>query len=300
MSTYGSVAITGPASRISRIVQSAEPDDLAARANAAIAALPAGYIVVALALAGAGDGHTFTVTIEAGAPADTTGGFQAAPPVITCFLASEQSALLLSRASAGPAAGTFADTQVAGASKGTRFMGMVVEGELEAGVGAQILRVGWVVAQPQTLPSTQVGEYLPVPGVSLTFPSWLDAGGVNSGILRGQWVSVVGLTDGLAPTVRFRPQVSVDAGVSWHGIRNVATPTCFLESATDQGSTTAITIMHHFAVPIATPASPPRVRIAYTAAAGDVEILASGANLLEAEEVSLSIVFATPATELEP
>ena len=141
MSSYGSVAITGPASRISRVVQSAEPGDLAARANSAIAALPPGYTVVALALAGAGDGHTFTITIEAGAAANTTGGFFAAPPVISCFLASEQNALLLSRAPAGPAAGTFADTQVAGAGKGTRFMGMVVEGVVasDGAVGAGLL-----------------------------------------------------------------------------------------------------------------------------------------------------------------
>lgn len=133
MSRYGSVTIASDASLITRVVQSAEPDDLSARANAAIAALPAGYVVVGLTLAGAGDGATFTVTVEAGLAQDVVGGFTD-PPVVTCFLASEAGALLLARQPAGPqVGGVFADTQLAGASKGTRFMGMVVDGEIAAG-----------------------------------------------------------------------------------------------------------------------------------------------------------------------
>jgi len=133
MSRYGSVAISGPTSLVTRIVQGAEPGDLQDRANAAIASLPAGYVVVGLTLAGAGDGATFTVTVEAGLAQDATGGFLS-PPTVTCFLASEAEALLLARQPAGPqVGGVFADTQVAGASKGTRFMGMVVNGSVAGG-----------------------------------------------------------------------------------------------------------------------------------------------------------------------
>jgi hypothetical protein len=133
MSRYGSVTISSPTSVVTRIVQSAEPGDLQDRTNAAISSLPAGYIVVGLTLAGAGDGHTFTVTVEAGLAQDATGGFLS-PPAVTCFLASEAEALLLARQPAGPqVGGVFADTQVAGASKGTRFMGMVVNGSVAGG-----------------------------------------------------------------------------------------------------------------------------------------------------------------------
>jgi hypothetical protein len=134
MSRYGSINVTGPASLLTRIVQSAEPNDLASRVNAAIAALPGGYVVVGITLAGGGDGHTFTVTMEAGAAADVTGGFTA-PPAVACFLASEAEAMQIARAAAGPTSGPFADTQVAGSSKGTRFMGLVVTGDVLGGGG---------------------------------------------------------------------------------------------------------------------------------------------------------------------
>lgn len=132
MSRYGSVAITGPASVLTRIVESAEPSDLQARVNAAISGLPGGYVVVNLTLAGAGNGGLFTVTIEAGAAADVTGGF-ISPPSVTCFLASEAEALTIAARASLPTSGSLADTQVAGSSLGTPFMGMTVRGSV-AGV----------------------------------------------------------------------------------------------------------------------------------------------------------------------
>jgi len=53
MSRYGSITITGPASRIATIIESADPIDLQDRTNAAIAALPVAYVVVTITLAGA-------------------------------------------------------------------------------------------------------------------------------------------------------------------------------------------------------------------------------------------------------
>lgn len=134
MSRYGSVTITSPASEVTVSVESALPADLATRVNAAILALPAGYIVVGLEIAGGGSGATFVVTITAGAPADTVGGFLA-PPTVECFLAGDAEAFELARATVGPASGDLADTLTAGASLGTRFMGMVVRGEVAGGGG---------------------------------------------------------------------------------------------------------------------------------------------------------------------
>ncbi len=130
MSRYGSIAVTSPSSVLTRIVESSEPADLQARVNAAIAALPGGSVVTALTLAGAGDGALFTVTIEAGAAADVTGGF-ASPPSVTCFLGANAESMLVAHGVVSN--GAFADAQVAGASKGTRFMGMLVKGTVVGG-----------------------------------------------------------------------------------------------------------------------------------------------------------------------
>ena len=75
MSRYGSI---DPGADITtRVVQSANPLDLARRVTAAlleIAKLPNMQVIASMTLAGAGDGHTFTVTIEAAAMADVQGG----------------------------------------------------------------------------------------------------------------------------------------------------------------------------------------------------------------------------------
>jgi hypothetical protein len=127
MSQYGIVTLGVPNAVVSRVVQSADPDDMAARVNAAVAALPAGYTVIGITLAGAGDGATFTTTIDAGLASQVSGGFPV-PPTVTCFLASEAQAMLIGLQNATPSAGSLGDVQVAGASKGAAFMGMVVQG----------------------------------------------------------------------------------------------------------------------------------------------------------------------------
>lgn len=135
MSRYGSIVISSTASRISRIVESADPDDLAAQANAAVTALPSGYVVVEITLAGAGQGPTFTISIEAGLAADVVGGF-ITPPVLRCFAASNAEALTTLRPAAGPPVGEiYADTQYAGASNGQRFMALVVQGPVVSASG---------------------------------------------------------------------------------------------------------------------------------------------------------------------
>lgn len=134
MSRYGSVAISSADSVITRVVENADPQELATLVNAAIAALPGTYTVTVLSLAGAGDGHTFTVTIEAGLTAELSEGGFSSPPAVSCYLAAN--AEELARVQAIPAAGTLADVQVAGSSKGQRFMGMLVFGTLNASGGA--------------------------------------------------------------------------------------------------------------------------------------------------------------------
>ena len=134
MSRYGSVTITGPTSLITRVVESAAPDDLQARVQAALAGLPGGYTVTVISLTGSGDGQLFTVAIEAGANADVAGGFTGLPSVV-CFLASEAEALALEAAALVPASGTVADFQAAGAATGNRLMGMFVRGVVAGGAG---------------------------------------------------------------------------------------------------------------------------------------------------------------------
>jgi len=135
MTRYGSIVISSLSSRISRIVENADPDALASLANAAISALPSGYVVVEITLAGAGQGPTFTISIEAGLTADVVGGF-ITPPVLRCLAASTAEALTSQRPAAGPPVGQiYADTQVAGASNGQRFMMLVVQGPVVSASG---------------------------------------------------------------------------------------------------------------------------------------------------------------------
>ncbi len=127
MSRYGSVVLTGPGSLVVDVVENSDAAELETRVNAAISALPSGYVVVGLTLAGAGAGFPFTVTIEAGAEADVTDGFLS-PPTVRCYLASSAEELRRALVGATPATGTIADVQSVGASDGTRFMGMIVLG----------------------------------------------------------------------------------------------------------------------------------------------------------------------------
>lgn len=137
MSRYGSVTIASPTlSLITRVLQNSDPVALAASVNAAIAAIYAlgtSYRVIDITLSGAGDGNAFVVVVEAGRTADLVdGGFVAAPQV-SCYLASEAEALALARSAVAPASGVVSDSQIAGSSKGTQFMGMLVRGTPSVG-----------------------------------------------------------------------------------------------------------------------------------------------------------------------
>jgi hypothetical protein len=134
MSRFGSATINSATLSVTpTIVESADPADLQAKATAAIAAIYAlqvAHRVIAITLAGAGDGHTFTITIEAARTADIAEGGFAQTPGIICYLASEAESLLIARQAVSPASGVLADSQMAGSSKGTRFMGLLVTGTL--------------------------------------------------------------------------------------------------------------------------------------------------------------------------
>ncbi len=137
MSRYGSVTIASQSlSLITRVLQSSDPTDLAAQVNAAITAIYAlgtSYRVIDISLSGAGDGNAFVVVVEAGRTADLVdGGFVAAPQV-SCYLAASKDALEVTRAAVQPASGVVADSQIAGSSKGTQFMGMLVRGTPSVG-----------------------------------------------------------------------------------------------------------------------------------------------------------------------
>lgn len=127
MSQFGAVTVPETASVV--FVESAQADDLAARVNAAILAIFAdedAQFITSITLAGGGDGHTFVVAIEH-APEDEVAGGLASPVTVVCYLASENEALTVARAAvAAGALIPIIDEQIAGAAKGTRFMGMMV------------------------------------------------------------------------------------------------------------------------------------------------------------------------------
>lgn len=127
MSRYGTIN-TGTAGARSAVVQSADPADLRARLLAAVADLSAGLgapVIAAMTLAGAGDGHTFMVEVEVAEMAEVTGGLMLQD--VVCFLGGQSEAVETARAAIASAL-TIADVQAAGASQGTRVMGMMVFG----------------------------------------------------------------------------------------------------------------------------------------------------------------------------
>jgi hypothetical protein len=121
------------------IVQAAEADVLAAAVNAQLQALA--DEVMSLNLAGGGDGHTFAAEIVQSGnsvdpilPVDVEGE----NALVGCYLASNAETLEIARAktvaamiASTPPPGymeplVVVDEQVAGAAKGTRFMGLIV------------------------------------------------------------------------------------------------------------------------------------------------------------------------------
>ncbi len=134
MTTYGTI-VDGVA-RQTRFVQSADPVDLSVKINAVMAEIFADSTPQALAsltLAGAGDGHTFIAAITNAPAASVNGGIITPGAEGFCYLAGDAEGLAAARAAlvADPV-GTpaTADEQLAGASKGTRFMGMIVVGTI--------------------------------------------------------------------------------------------------------------------------------------------------------------------------
>jgi hypothetical protein len=157
VSTYGNVTITNAASLVTSVVEAADANILESLTNAALAAVPPGYTVVGVTLAGAGDGGEFTVTIEAGAAADTSGGFVGLPSV-RCYSASSAEELVRVENEARPTSGIVADVQVAGASKGQVFMGMFVVGTILGGVTGPTGTTGATgPTGPTGLPGTATG-----------------------------------------------------------------------------------------------------------------------------------------------
>jgi hypothetical protein len=121
----------------STFVQAAEADLMASQLNTIFQQLE--NVVIALTLAGAGDGHTFVVNVVQSANPITEGPFDVLgeKTLIGCYLASTGETLAAARAAAvtnmqaqtPPDPGddlVLTDEQVAGSSKGTRFMGLIV------------------------------------------------------------------------------------------------------------------------------------------------------------------------------
>jgi hypothetical protein len=137
MSNYG--IVTDPSLATTAALQSADAADLQDKVNSYIASLDAlTTLITDITLAGAGDGHTFVVLVESapqgsvqgGLPCGNSGGI--APSLVRCFLAGTAEELLRAQTATGVPASVLGvgysamDVQMAGASKGTRFMGMTV------------------------------------------------------------------------------------------------------------------------------------------------------------------------------
>jgi len=128
MSRFGTISDPATASVV--FVESAEADDLEDLVNAELAAIFAASparAVSGMSLAGGGDGHTFVVEIESAQASAVVGGITASGARVRCYLAGENEALAIVRA-AIPITDVIVDEQVAGAAKGTRFMGLVLLG----------------------------------------------------------------------------------------------------------------------------------------------------------------------------
>lgn len=129
MTTYGTIASS--AARTQRYFQSASPEDLQKAINDYLASIlgPSPAVAVSnITLAGAGDGHTFVVLIESALGTEVNGGFLNCTTRFYIAADAEELAVARSAVSAGIATNPLADEQLAGASKGTQFMGMVVIG----------------------------------------------------------------------------------------------------------------------------------------------------------------------------
>lgn len=140
---YGTVG--NPASIVTYGAQGATPEALQSAVMAALAKFdPSTQVVTSIELAGGGDGHTFVVLVEGANAADVVGGLTpstAGIPVLSvvCYLGATAEDLLVARSAAAvpapitnpapppsPLSYALIDEQLAGSSKGTRFMGMSV------------------------------------------------------------------------------------------------------------------------------------------------------------------------------
>jgi hypothetical protein len=143
MTQFAKVSTLGALSPAVAYVEAASPEDLQNKINTVLSLVDSALFgVTAITLAGGGDGHTFVALIETAPVANINGtplfgtvsGVQST--VVRCYLAGSEDELVPARLRAGaPDSFTvgqltftwgIVDEQFAGASKGTRFMGMTV------------------------------------------------------------------------------------------------------------------------------------------------------------------------------
>lgn len=123
-------------------VQAADPVVLQTRLNALFAAFAANpnLRIASITLAGAGDGHTFVVELVRVLVTDIIGGVGLDPAQLTatCYMAADAFELSAQRNKVTPAT-PIGDEQLAGASQGTRFMGLILGGAtfIEGGLGQE-------------------------------------------------------------------------------------------------------------------------------------------------------------------
>jgi hypothetical protein len=136
MTQYATVLLSDT---VTTFIQAAEADLMASKLNALLQS-DLGTEVISLTLAGAGDGHTFVTEVVTSGNPITTGPFSTfdgEDALIGCYLAASEETLAVARAATvtfmqaqpPPNPGdllVLTDEQVAGSSKGTRFMGLIV------------------------------------------------------------------------------------------------------------------------------------------------------------------------------
>lgn len=179
MSRYGSIASALANAQQLRI-QSADPTDMQTRLNAALTALAIGSVITAIDLVGAGDGATFLATVTytpatdpANAPAGIVKG-GATSVQVRCWVAGDGTQFGVQRALAltGVTA-VISDEITAGASQGTRLMGLAVitseTGFLGTNGGIEAVAMGTALAAGSNLVIGAVAAGMTLTSTTLLF-----------------------------------------------------------------------------------------------------------------------------------
>ena len=222
---------TDPTKTSTKILQASDAAALESLVNAYIASIDGTkFVITAITLAGAGDGFTFVVLVETAPVTGTFGGSDLAVGAsgglvpgatgiqvtsVRCYLAATADALMKVKSSVVPptigppspipnpfALAVAVDQQVAGAAKGTRFMGMNVYTAALAPDNAFDAQCIFPVAPAAGLTATTIlsfGSALLATNFSLPAPQVIQYNGAAAFNAEIEGTLTVQLTAGVVP-----------------------------------------------------------------------------------------------------